>query len=535
MNNSTLKIAAYTRISVDDELEGDNVSIENQKEVITEYVSQRFPDSQVDFYEDRDKSGYTFEQRPGYQRMRSKLFGGNYDLMIVKDFSRFSRRNSHGLVELEQLRDAGVRIISISDNVDYPSRDDWMVIQLRFLMNEMPVTETSKKVKTIVDIRQKKGEWICNVPFGYYLHPTKKNTVCVDPDGAKIVKLIFDLYNSGYGYKKIAKYLTEHKYPTARAFIKKHIEEKDRDSSGIRVGDIWSAVSVAEIIKNDFYTGTLRQHKSSRPGINKKPKKLDPTENIVFANHHEAIIDKKTFEKATERNKHNTHTHYKGVRKYSNPYVGRFYCGDCGSPMFSTSNPKRPDGYVCGNYHRRGLSSGCTSHHIHRSSIDNNVKAFIKTVENELKDKVSDYNAGNNKERILLNKQEISKLQAQVESDKAALLNLTRQKLQDITKNPNNERLIQETYDSLEKEYIDGITLAEAKIAYLEEDSEKKREIKKNIEHVLETFGKLMDKKEFTAEDIALIIERITIDKDKVVTINLKSSIDELKTIIGGK
>lgn len=68
-----------------------------------------------------------------------------YDILIVKDFSRFSRRNSRGLVELEDLRDAGVRIISIGDNIDFPNDDDWLKIQFQFLINEMPVTDTSKR------------------------------------------------------------------------------------------------------------------------------------------------------------------------------------------------------------------------------------------------------------------------------------------------------------------------------------------------------------------------------------------------------
>lgn len=72
---------------------------------------------------------------------------GKVKVLIVKDFSRFSRRNSKGLVELEDLRDAGVRIISIGDSIDYPTFDDWMAIQFRFLINEMPVTDASKKGK----------------------------------------------------------------------------------------------------------------------------------------------------------------------------------------------------------------------------------------------------------------------------------------------------------------------------------------------------------------------------------------------------
>ena len=74
--------------------------------------------------QDRDRSGYTFEQREGYQAMRKGLITHKYDILMVKDFSRFSRRNSRGLVELEDLRDAGVRIISIGDGIDFPNDDE---------------------------------------------------------------------------------------------------------------------------------------------------------------------------------------------------------------------------------------------------------------------------------------------------------------------------------------------------------------------------------------------------------------------------
>ena len=57
------KIAAYTRISVDEERNGTNTSIENQKAIIDEYCKLHFPTSTVDYFEDRDKSGYSFEKR----------------------------------------------------------------------------------------------------------------------------------------------------------------------------------------------------------------------------------------------------------------------------------------------------------------------------------------------------------------------------------------------------------------------------------------------------------------------------------------
>ena len=81
-------IAGYCRISVDEELDRDNVSIENQKSIIADYVRQHFPDSALTFYEDRDRSGYTFEQREHYQDMRRRRMAHEIDILIVKDFSR---------------------------------------------------------------------------------------------------------------------------------------------------------------------------------------------------------------------------------------------------------------------------------------------------------------------------------------------------------------------------------------------------------------------------------------------------------------
>ena len=148
----TFKIAAYTRISVDLELDRDNTSIENQKAIIGEYCRLHFPTSTVDYFEDRDKSGYTFEQRPDYMRMREMLVNHEYDILIVKDLSRFSRRTGKGLAEFEELSEHDSRIIAIGDGVDYYQDhiDDWMKIKLYFFVNEMPVTDTSRKVLDVI-------------------------------------------------------------------------------------------------------------------------------------------------------------------------------------------------------------------------------------------------------------------------------------------------------------------------------------------------------------------------------------------------
>jgi DNA invertase Pin-like site-specific DNA recombinase len=369
-------IAGYCRISVDEELDRDNVSIENQKAIIEDFVKKNFPDSALTFYEDRDRSGYTFEQRENYQLMRRGLMSHRYDILIVKDFSRFSRRNSRGLVELEDLRDAGVRIISIGDGIDFPNDDDWLKIQFQFLINEMPVTDTSKKVKSVIKRRQTDGKWICAAPYGYIVNKAQQFEIV--PTEADIVRKIFTLYNDGWGYKKIANYLTDEGIPTPR-MAERERKEKEGVECKRAVKPGGPSSLCREFLDNDFYIGTLRQGKYTRKKINGSEIKRDESDQLIFENHHQAVIDYRTFATTKALREKRTTSCYRGVKINDNTYSGFLVCGDCGSPMFAMSRSDLKDAYRCGEYHRRGLK-GCTSHHIRVDKLDEVVKAYVRKV-----------------------------------------------------------------------------------------------------------------------------------------------------------
>ena len=210
----------------------------------------------------------------------------------------------------------------------------------------------------------------------------------------------------------------------------------------------------------------------TRAGINKKDIRVDTKDQYVFENHHEPIISKEVFEKARENAAEREHAHYRGVRKYPNPYVGRLFCADCGAPMFATSSPRRPHGYVCGSYHRQGLE-GCTSHHIHRATLNNAVKSYIMTVRDNLQNEIVGLDVAYSNERIAQNKQRVSVLNQTLAELKAELAESSRQRIKQIAKNPQNEKLIAETYDELDNELIARINLTEEQIGYLEDDSQK--------------------------------------------------------------
>ena len=521
-------IAGYARISFEDDdiKDKDNTSIENQKAIITDFVHRKFPGSRLTFYEDRDRSGYTFETRENYQRMRRDMMTHKIGILVVKDFSRFSRRNSRGLVELEDLRDAGVRIISIGDNIDYPNDDDWLKIQFQFLINEMPVTDTSKKVRNVIRRRQEDGKWICAAPYGYIVNLRKEFELV--PTEADVVRRIFRLYNEeGWGYKKIANHLTEQGIPTPRMSEKQRKDAMGQDNK-IRARAAWSIVSVQGILDNDFYIGTFRAHKYTRRKINGSDIRLDAGDNVVIENHHQPIIDYRTFATTRALREKRSRSNYRGVKKYDNVYSGFLECGDCGSPMFSMSRSDIKPAYTCGTYHRRGRS-GCTSHHIRVDRLDALMKLYVEKVMKNAASMLEQLNGDLAREQEQVEETEISadRLNTVLDDLLEELKITKRQRIREIMKRPEQETLIEETYDALEAELQKKIEGIRHQIDMIADRRNTILRVNRAGKLALEVFQDILNKDKLERNDLELMIEKIRVYEDHL-EIRLRSDIDGL-------
>ncbi|MGM9537671.1 MAG: stage V sporulation T C-terminal domain-containing protein [Candidatus Onthomonas sp.] len=518
-------IAGYCRISVDEELDRDNTSIENQKAIIESYVKEKFPGSTLTFYEDRDRSGYTFEQREGYQRLRRQLMGHQYDIMVVKDFSRFSRRNSRGLVELEDLRDAGIRIISIGDGIDFPNDDDWLKIQFQFLINEMPVTDTSKKVKSVIRRRQQDGKWICAAPYGYIVN--KQQDFELVPTEAEIVRQIFQLYNRGWGYKKIANYLTDQNIPTPRMAERERKLAAGEDYRRT-VKPVWSIVTVQGILDNDFYIGTLRQGKYSRRKINGKEVLQDESDHIVLERHHQAIIDYRTFATTKALREQRTNSNYRGTKVNDNVYSGFLTCGDCGAPMFAMSRRDLQPAYTCGTYHRRGLK-GCTSHHIRVDKLDELMKIYVTKVKEHSAAMLGRLNADLEREQedVAETEQSEANLEQVLEDLREELRVTKRQRIRDIMRHPDREEALEETYDELESDLLRRITGLENQIRMNQDKRNTIIQVNRIAKTAMDVFDDILAKPHLERNDLQLIIDGIQVYEDRLV-IRLKADVDAI-------
>ena len=521
----TLRIAGYCRISVDEELDRDNTSIENQKAIISDFVARKFPGSELVFYEDRDRSGYTFEQREGYQAMRRELMAHRLDILVVKDFSRFSRRNSRGLVELEDLRDAGVRIISIGDNIDFPNDDDWLKIQFQFLLNEMPVTDTSRKVKSVIRRRQEDGKWICAAPYGYIVN--KQQQFEVVPVEADVIRRIYRLYIDGWGYKRIANALTDEGVPTPRMSER---ERKVAEGEDYRrsVKNAWSIVTVQGILDNDFYIGTLRQGKYQRAKINGRDVKRDEVEQIVIENHHQPIIDYRTFATVRALREKRAKYNYRGVKINDNVYSGFLECGDCGAPMFALGRRDLKPAYTCGTYHRRG-TAGCTTHHIRVDKLDELVKLYVKKVRDNSADMLAKLN-----EELAREPEDVAETERSAANIEDVLLDAQeelkatkRQRVRDIMRHPENEAVLEETYDELEADLMRRIEGLQNQLEHVTDKRNTIIRANRAAKTAMEVFDDILTKPHLEKQDLELIIERIYVYEDHV-EIKLKADIDTL-------
>lgn len=524
---TTLRLYGYTRISFDEEADDNNTSIESQEQIIRDYATKNYPGQAVTFYSDRSVSGFSFDKREQYSILRTQLKAG--DVLLVKDYSRFSRNDIEASQEMRRMKETGIHLVSISDGIiDDNTFNGWLLMKLKGLFNELPVRETSSKVREVVANRQRSGNWVCSVPYGYRIINSKSMTYEIDPPAAEIVREIFNLYCNGWGYKKICNDLTNRGVPTPTqneiAYFQSQGKPNKKKSSGV-----WSIPTVQKMLENDFYIGVLRQHKYSRPVINGTDKRTEKEDQIVIENAHESVIDNRTWLYAQELRKQRSTSHYRGEKKYPTDYSGYLFCGDCGKPMFSRSSPRLTPSYICGTYQRRGLA-GCTAHTTYVPDLDKLLKAYVKkvmdnseSIVDELRTAIKDQ--PRREDQLCSN---IESLTRQLENTRAQLKNtLKRKVMETVGKDEATAEIIAEAYTGIEEELTDRIKTLERQIEESIDSRNSLIQANRSAETVLDVFQNILDKPKLDKRDIGLIVDRITVYQDHL-DIRLKADVDTL-------
>ena len=400
MRNFEKITALYERLSRDDELEGESNSIVNQKKILEEYASKNNLTNIIHFTDD-GISGTQFD-RPGFMEMMNGVNTGNISCIIVKDMSRLGRDYLKVGQCMEILRQKGIRLIAINDNVDSFYREDDFT-PFRNIMNEWYARDTSRKIQSTFRSKGESGKHTASTPpYGYIKDEKDKDKWVVDEKAAEIVRRIFNLTMQGNGPYRIAKILEAEKIDIP-AYHQQKLGYGLHQSKNFEHPYRWCSSTIASILKKEEYLGHTVNFKTRKHFKDKKSKYVSEDNWLIFENTHEAIIDQETFDNV-QRIRGNVKRYPDGWGEY-HPLTGLMYCADCGSKMYvhRTSNYKSIPYYNCSAYTKVPCGTLCPSAHRIKAEavlnliqetlkdikkyLDEDNEAFIRSIQNEMEEK----------------------------------------------------------------------------------------------------------------------------------------------------
>ena len=329
-------VAVYCRLSIEDREKtegGNSASIHNQKAMLRDYCHERGWDI-YDIYVDDGYSGID-RSRPEFNRLLRDCEAGHIDIVLCKDQSRLSRDT----VVIEQLindsfLEWGVRFIGVADNADSDSESYSTMRLFTSAYNEMYVKDISSKIRRTLEHKREQGQFIGSfAPYGYQIDPENKHHLIIDTEAAEVVQMIFDMYAGGDGYRKIVSRLNDE--GIASPAVYKRMNGSNYFNSyadSCNAEGLWTQSTVARILANEMYNGTLVQGKSHCISYkNKKRKKVDKADWVRIPYAHEAIVDMDTWERTQERL--NSHSRVGKRSDELSPLSGKVRCACCGRPM----------------------------------------------------------------------------------------------------------------------------------------------------------------------------------------------------------
>ena len=229
-----MNIAAYCRVSTDKEDQLN--SLEAQKKFFAEYT-QRTGDSLVRLYADEGISGTKIKNRKEFLHMMEDAKRGLFQLVVVKDISRFARNTVDLLQNIRTLKALGIETQFLTANMTSMGNSEFVLTIFGALAQEESAN-TSKRVKFGKKINAEKGK-VPNLVFGYDKTNGDLFNLAINEREADTVRTIFELYREeGYGAAKIAIRLNERGIKTKR-------------------GCAWTANAVVRILTNELYTGKI--------------------------------------------------------------------------------------------------------------------------------------------------------------------------------------------------------------------------------------------------------------------------------------
>lgn len=278
------RVAAYCRVSTDDEAQ--TTSFELQKSTYTEMINNHPGWTLAGIYADEGISGTSFNHRDGMKQMLADCRAGKIDMIITKSIARFARNIVDCLDTVEMLKNLPhpVGVEFETEHLYTLDESGRMILAILSTVAEEESHTKSSIMNWSVENRFERGLFLTPPLYGYDQDP-ETDSLIINEEEAKVVKICFCLYLNGFSVNTIAKILTE-------LHVKTYMGK-----------DVWNPGSIRGILQNERHYGAVLAHKTYTPSfLNHKAKKnTGQRKQYLREDDHEAIISKAVFMAAQKK------------------------------------------------------------------------------------------------------------------------------------------------------------------------------------------------------------------------------------------
>ncbi|MDD4509486.1 MAG: recombinase family protein [Oscillospiraceae bacterium] len=384
------RTAIYARLSVEDNGKENGDSLENQIELLEEYVRNRPYLTKTALFVDNGFTGTDF-LRPEFGRMMQEAQAGKIDCVVVKDLSRLGRNYIETGNFIEKVFPfLKLRFIAINDNYDTAHLDSSVELgaSLKNIINDYYAKDISRKSGSALKVKRLRGDFIGNyAPHGYLKDPENKNHLLIDPEVAPAIQHIFELRAEGTGIDTITRILNAEGYPSPGRlrFERGIITNNNKKGSDLR----WNRHVTKDILLNVAYIGHLAQGRSASCYHKGVPFHwTSPEEWDVVEHTHEPIISLELWEKVQAINSGRQNSYQRNYGKYehlpkcNNAYGKKLICADCGAVIklvrsIARGGAKAYFNFKCPTQIEHG-DAGCPKKNIRQAELDEAVLQSIK-------------------------------------------------------------------------------------------------------------------------------------------------------------
>ena len=233
-----LRTAIYLHVSDPTQVEG--YSLDAQERACREYVAARGW-AVVDIFRDEGISGRS-DERPELQRLVALARNRHIQVVVVHNLDRLVRNLRLQLNLKAELDLAGVRLVSVTDEIDTSTPEGIAHFQMKGVFAEWYSNNLGREVRKGLTEKARNGGWVGPVPLGYKKSADGDLVPSVD---AEAVRRIFAWYASDrYSYTDVADDLNARGYRTL----------------DWRTGErrLFGRESIRTILKNPAYYGVVQ-------------------------------------------------------------------------------------------------------------------------------------------------------------------------------------------------------------------------------------------------------------------------------------